>query len=84
MATSNVPRMNLKNKNVYYSAPCKDCPDRKVGCHSSCQKYKDFKKVLIADNRKRLDAYAHERLVENYTIESKTRTKKRNGRKPRD
>lgn len=20
-------------------APCKDCPDRKVGCHAVCEKY---------------------------------------------
>ena len=26
-----------------YSFPCKDCPDRFVGCHGSCQKYKDAK-----------------------------------------
>lgn len=22
--------------------PCKDCQDRKIGCHSSCIKYKEF------------------------------------------
>ena len=26
-----------------YSFPCKDCTDRFVGCHGSCQKYKDAK-----------------------------------------
>ena len=29
------------------SAPCKDCVDRAVGCHSTCDKYKQF-----ADERK--------------------------------
>ena len=24
------------------NAPCKDCPDRCIGCHSVCAKYKDF------------------------------------------
>lgn len=24
--------------------PCKDCPDRKVGCHSVCEKYIEWKK----------------------------------------
>ena len=24
-------------------APCKDCPDRTVTCHSVCQKYEDWK-----------------------------------------
>ena len=29
------------------SSPCKDCVDRTVGCHSTCDKYKQF-----ADERK--------------------------------
>lgn len=24
-------------------APCQDCPNRAVGCHSSCQRYRDWK-----------------------------------------
>ena len=24
-------------------APCKDCPNRELHCHSTCQKYLDFK-----------------------------------------
>ena len=24
------------------SAPCKDCGDRVIGCHSTCDKYKQF------------------------------------------
>lgn len=23
--------------------PCKDCPDRTVGCHAGCEKYKAFR-----------------------------------------
>lgn len=23
-------------------APCKNCPDRHLGCHSDCEKYKEF------------------------------------------
>lgn len=23
-------------------APCKDCLDREVGCHATCQKYQEF------------------------------------------
>lgn len=25
-------------------APCKDCPNRQVGCHSTCEKYIVFRK----------------------------------------
>lgn len=24
-------------------APCKDCPDREVGCHGKCESYAQFK-----------------------------------------
>lgn len=26
------------------NAPCKNCPDRKIGCHSKCNKYSQFRK----------------------------------------
>lgn len=29
-------------------APCKDCPDRCIGCHSVCAKYKDFRAACDA------------------------------------
>ena len=35
-------------------APCKDCTERHVGCHSTCQGYKDFVKWNGMKNRKRL------------------------------
>lgn len=27
-------------------SPCKDCAERYVGCHSGCEKYKDFRQEL--------------------------------------
>jgi hypothetical protein len=33
-------------------APCKDCPDRKVGCHSTCEKYILFRKERDELNEK--------------------------------
>ena len=32
-------------------APCKDCPDRKLGCHSKCEKYKEYKLANDAHNK---------------------------------
>lgn len=29
-------------------APCKDCSDRCIGCHSVCDKYKDFRATCDA------------------------------------
>lgn len=31
-------------------SPCKDCPERYVGCHSECGKYKYFRRKLEAQN----------------------------------
>ena len=28
------------------TAPCKNCGDREIGCHSKCEKYKTFRKPL--------------------------------------
>lgn len=27
--------------------PCKDCPDRHLGCHDKCEKYQAFKKESL-------------------------------------
>lgn len=34
-------------------APCKDCTERKVGCHADCDKYKEYRRALDAINQKR-------------------------------
>lgn len=36
------------------SAPCKDCVDRQVACHSTCVKYQEWKKECD-DNKKRVE-----------------------------
>ena len=28
------------------NSPCKDCPDRHIGCHSDCDKYINYRKEL--------------------------------------
>lgn len=35
------------------NAPCKDCPCRHVGCHSTCEKYQAFRRERDAVNRER-------------------------------
>lgn len=27
--------------------PCKDCPDRHIGCHSGCERYLAWKKYMM-------------------------------------
>ena len=32
---------------------CKDCTDRHKGCHSKCEKYLEYKKIIDAQNKER-------------------------------
>lgn len=32
------------------NSPCKDCGSRYVGCHSDCEKYKDFRDEVDRNN----------------------------------
>lgn len=38
----------------YKGSPCKDCSDRQVGCHGSCEKYRAYKdyQETIAERRR--------------------------------
>lgn len=35
------------------SSPCKDCPDRQLGCHSLCEKYLAYARERDKINRNR-------------------------------
>ena len=43
------------------SAPCKNCPDREIGCHSKCNKYLEFRKKRDEelDRKRREDDVAY-------------------------
>lgn len=39
--------------NVYdRKAPCKECADRKVGCHSTCPKYTEWKAKAVQEPKR--------------------------------
>lgn len=42
--------------------PCRDCTERKVGCHSTCEKYLAFRKRVDDWHKKRELAHASEPL----------------------
>lgn len=49
-------------------APCKDCPDRHIGCHSECEKYLSFKADVAnrkeqQDNEQRARLYRYKEMV---------------------
>lgn len=70
---SNTPRFFIKPKT---ESPCKDCVDRFVGCHSTCEMYIQFKKDGLAEFIERKNAYKGERNLEEYTIQSIQRVTK--------
>lgn len=54
--------------------PCKDCPDRKLGCHSICEKYIKY----AEENKKAREMEAQQKSVQNdfLTIRTKRIKKK--------
>lgn len=45
-------------------SPCKDCPDRKSGCHTVCERYKLFKEQTHEEYVQRF----RENEIESYEI----------------
>ena len=56
-------------------APCLDCPDRHVGCHSECQKYKGWLYIHIEERTKFNKARTKKEIVETYTKSSIVKVK---------
>ena len=51
------------------SPPCKDCPNREIGCHSKCKKYIQFKNDLKKDKvkekaEKKMESFILEGIIE--------------------
>ena len=54
--------------------PCKsDCPDRRVGCHAECEKYKAYR----ADREKLYKKRMTDKDITTYLVESKKRCEKK-------
>ena len=46
------------------NAPCKDCTDRKIGCHSECKAYQDYnaiREMIRKKKRTAIDLYEIQR-----------------------
>ena len=59
------------------TSPCKDCPDRTVGCHGGCEKYKDYRAALDAHKEQRSSAKAGSTAANGYEIARGERMRKR-------
>lgn len=59
---------NLFSNHV--SSPCKDCVDREIGCHSTCEKYINFQREREAYNKKVREARKKESDILSFKIDS--------------
>lgn len=69
---------NVRRKN---SAPCKDCKNRKPGCHSGCAEYNEYKLQLECAKRKIYDEYSSQRTFQDLVITGKKKTINRKERR---
>lgn len=53
--------------------PCKGCEDRQLHCHSSCERYKEYRAILD-DNKNEKQA---EREVNSFIYDTKSQIRKR-------
>lgn len=58
-------------------SPCKDCPDRHVGCHGTCKRYKEWDTA----NRERRERRQNIEMIDNYILGMKSTGKERARRK---
>ena len=56
-------------------SPCKDCTDRTIGCHSSCETYKGFKEKSEAQRQERYERNDKEQAFSDHMQLSKRRMK---------
>lgn len=56
--------------------PCKDCNDRCVGCHSNCDRYKEFREVVDKRNNQKREYRKKQDVLIGYTRESIRRNNK--------
>ncbi len=57
--------------------PCKDCTERHVGCHGTCERYKDWKTAHDAEKDARFKAKQEEATFRKYKVDVRNHAKKR-------
>lgn len=59
---------------------CKDCPDRKILCHATCEKYKKYREEIDYINKqKQLETMFRENNVRKHYDQKKQHDKRRKG-----
>ena len=62
-------------------APCKDCPDRHLACHGSCEKYRVFKEQVTEAKHRSFVEYQLNRM--RYVAVKKHKIARENDKKRR-
>lgn len=57
--------------------PCKDCLDRQIGCHSSCEKYLEWNRQHKKDKEELDKKRAYDKQATTYQVESIRKAAKR-------
>ena len=60
---------------------CLNCEKRRVGCHSSCEEYAEFKRNFIEQKEIKRKQKERQNIVYDYVFESRDRQRRRNGKK---
>ncbi len=71
------PAKEFSHNNTILS-PCKECKDRRAGCHSECEKYKEYKQTLYEFHKGLYKRHNAEQEATAHEVDSKLRTIKRN------
>ena len=63
------------------TSPCKDCTERQVGCHSTCEKYLEWNKKWVDNKIKISEKKYLMKQIDSHEIETTYKAKRRrNGR----
>ena len=60
-------------------APCRDCLDRHIGCHATCEKYKAFHDEQMEMRRKKRIGFEHTEYLGSLTLQRHKRRRNKNG-----
>ena len=52
----------------YTKSSCKGCEERHVGCHTTCEDYKQFRATLDKEKEARIEAQKVNDVMDRYTI----------------
>ena len=47
----------MREMNKLIGSPCRNCEERKLGCHSGCKRYLEFKKEVEEIRKQKMKAF---------------------------